>query len=73
MSIKSTRVNDESEQKKEYPKLMESDMQIVLFDEPSQGTVLASTGDVYKTGHYSNSWDMSRFEDYNGKIILENE
>jgi hypothetical protein len=57
----------------EFPKLMKGLVTgiVVLFVKPRVGTVVAKGGS-YKIGEYENEFIMSKFEDFNGKLILKN-
>lgn len=61
---------------KEYPKLMiGSDGLIVLFYQETKGTVIKSSSkDVigFTIGHYSDTWNMDWFDDYNEPITIQN-
>lgn len=64
----------ENTTEKPFPKLMKSTITeiIVLFISKDKGTVL----DVKKTGHsmggFHEGFDISHFEDFNGKVTLSN-
>ena len=66
-----------SETKKEvpFPKLMQgSDTGcIVLMTRSGVGTVLHGGTHDYLIGHYSATWAMSCFEDYNKDFTIRNE
>lgn len=56
-----------------YPKLMVSSVgTVVLFERPTQGTVVGSSTKHIKVGEHSSNWDMSNFTDYSGSVTLEN-
>lgn len=53
-----------------YPKLMKnSDGEIVLFYTHGEGTIVANSESV---GGYSSGWNMTRFQNYNGAVTLQN-
>ena len=60
-----------------YPKLMitEDKRIVVLFDNHGEGTVLHSSNpeDGWNIGEYNDVWDMSKFVNFNGEILLSNE
>ena len=56
----------------EYPRLkISAEGQIILFTARRTGTNINGKG--WPIGDWSDSWAESKFKDYNGKIILENE
>jgi len=57
----------------EYPKLMigVGVVGIVLFSKPGCGTVIRSG--CHSVGYSETKWNMDCFEDYTGKITLEND
>tara|TARA_R110000796_G_scaffold62503_1_gene144202 strand:+ start:384 stop:596 length:213 start_codon:yes stop_codon:yes gene_type:complete len=59
-------------QELEYPKLMISTVSgdIVLFTEEGIGTVVKE--EANSIGDYFRTWTADNFEDYTGKITLEN-
>ncbi len=72
-----TSIEPSSIAKPEYPRLMESTMnagKIVLFTDLSRGVLLHQGNDTMSNegvGHYSDSWAMSCFKPYYGKVILD--
>ena len=57
-----------------FPKLMITDEGIVvLMLESGKGTVVSTIESCYEIGHYSESWAMSSFYDFNGSVTLSNE
>lgn len=70
--VKSEVINVKVEDK--YPFIGESDYNIVLFTGPNVGTVIACKScSAYEVGHYNESWSMSNFTPYRGKVILSND
>lgn len=58
---------------KAFPKLMKTKKNtVVLFSAPECGVVLTTIFDYPNVGQYDEDWCMSEFEDFDGKIILEN-
>ena len=55
----------------QFPKLMESDELIVLFNKPEEGVVL-KPNTIHRMGDYSKGWDMNQFTDYNKPVTLQN-
>lgn len=58
-----------------FPKLMKgvTTSVIVLFTKEKEGTVVNGDGSIYKTGHHSDQWAFSRFEEYHGTVTLSND
>ena len=64
-----------------FPKLMRTldNGTIVLFNEPCIGTVIVPPVEGYHRavlqyeGYYSTTWHMDYFEDFKGKVTLEND
>lgn len=62
-----------------FPKLMEyafedSPKFVVFFYTPGEG-VLIYTESIYREceiGRYQNTWDMSKFKDFHGELVLRN-
>lgn len=59
--------------KSEYPKLMISGDDIVLFVKLEEGTLVSSIGRPEDVGEYSESWDMVVFKDFKGTVTLSND
>ena len=56
-----------------FPKLMRSgNGLIVLFYSPDEGVVIVGNDD-YPLGRYSESWVLSSFTQFKGKVILQND
>lgn len=67
-------VVNETDKKKEYPKLMvDGNENIVLFTSSDEGTLISSKGCPEDVGHYSELWVMSEFKDFNGTVTLSND
>ena len=68
---------DPSDKKAQYPKLMSHTKfpNLVLYMiAPSKGVVVSEDkGIEFLIGRYSETWNMSVFKDYNGRVILEND
>lgn len=61
-------------QKTNYPCLKEtSGGLMVLFVRLGAGVVIATEDNDQTIGSYSDTWDMDRFEDFNGVVELSNE
>jgi hypothetical protein len=60
---------------KTFPKLMIcDDNEVVLFRQPMQGVIVYSKSSKNGTvGHFSSSWDMQLFTDYNEPITIQND
>ena len=57
----------------DFPKLMQlDDGEIALMKTPEYGTILVSPHKE-RIGYCSNSWNIERFTDYSGPLVLENE
>ena len=64
-----------SRSRQTYPKLMTSQVcpdAVVLFTTQSEGMVVVGSS-RYFLGEYSKTWNMNKFNDYNGSVTLENE
>ena len=58
-----------------YPKLMKMDtlpIVIVLFWERYKGIIIHSNDKILPVGHVDEDWDMSRFEEYRGEVVMSN-
>ncbi len=61
---------------KPFPKLMISESgRIVLFSKLGCGTVLREpeVETAYSIGHYSDTWSLTKFTDFNGTVTLSND
>ena len=73
-----SRIKNREPEKKElpFPKLMEGENTeglVVLFTGMGTGSVVNVGGqNNYMFGYLSNSWTMSNFSDFDGKVILKN-
>lgn len=69
-----TIAKDKGEHVSDFPKLMKSTFSdtIVLMTSYGTGTVVMCEKGFHGIGHYSNIWDMSVFEDYDGSVVLQN-
>ena len=60
-----------------FPKMMVAgDGEVVMFSAPDVGMVLVpgkSYSESNPVGYYHDSWDMSYFSDFSGKVTLSNE
>ena len=66
------KVSDKEERENDYPKLMVDEYgMIVLFAGHKVGMVV-ETDSREDCGHYSESWDMSWFTEFDGSITLSN-
>lgn len=65
---------DNAENTKPFPKIMRSTRSgmIVLFEQSSVGTVIASGQSQWSVGARLTSWPDNNFEDYNGPVTLQN-
>jgi len=74
--MKSTYENTETE-KKSFPRLMIHTFakHIVLFNEPSKGTIINSKNYPERIGRYKSDWIMGNFKDLpaGAKVVLEND
>lgn len=59
-----------------YPRLMEDDGMIVLFNGENSGVVIGYMDDTresdFSIGHYSNNWN-GLFVPFDGEVILKNQ
>lgn len=69
-----SKVKNSKKVKGKYPKLMSNttDGFVVLFKEPYNGVVIANETSQHELGYSSDRWLMEYFEEFNGKVILEN-
>lgn len=71
-------ITSKTESKKQlrtgYPKLMMSDRgTVVLMMECGVGPVVhVGLMSTHVVGHFSDEWDMGKFRDYNGSVVLTN-
>ena len=70
-------VNEPKANQTNFPKLMISVNEsskglIILFEKICSGQSLNNIGRYY-TGYYSDCWDMSQFQDFEGSITLSND
>jgi hypothetical protein len=72
--IKVTLGEVKTQKEKPFPKLMKSIStgRIVLMHEKCCGTVIFEQYAYYGLGHYSKSWAMMDFTDYNEPITIQN-
>lgn len=76
--MRSTLINKEEKAREiKYPCLMitkwdNGDKMVALFSQESMGTVVFSTYGGWKLGEHGNSFDMARFEPFDGTIQLTN-
>lgn len=71
--IKVTVGEHKTQEVKPFPKLMiTNDRIIVLFTTLSDGTVIDEAVHCWGIGHYSDSWDMRQFTDFNEPITIQN-
>lgn len=57
----------------DFPKLMrEAGGVVVLFSRQHSGVVVLDGKGNYGVGHFSGTWTMSAFSDYDNAITLEN-
>jgi hypothetical protein len=64
----------EKQKAKSFPKLMNNGSTIVLFYQPKVGTIIKNKyeSEIFIIGKSCCEWNMDEFEDYNGKLILQN-
>ncbi len=43
---------------------------VVIFDKSGHGMVV-HTDCIYEVGHYSDEWNMSCFDEFNGSLIIK--
>jgi len=62
-------------EEKTFPKLMATEKgKVVLFYEHAKGVLLAQDANKKQpVGHYSSSWYMGAFADFEGSITLSND
>lgn len=59
-------------EKPEFPCLMKSECNVVLFVKPSCGTVVHVYHLSYALGEYHTAWNMDNFKPYVGEVTLSN-
>lgn len=66
--------NQEIKKEKSFPKLMQSKESgnVILFTEKEKGILVFEGDTYYGLGHFSKSWNMDNFIDFEGNIILSN-
>tara|TARA_R110000796_G_scaffold213372_1_gene329490 strand:- start:65 stop:292 length:228 start_codon:yes stop_codon:yes gene_type:complete len=75
MGVKS-KLSELDSKVKSFPKLMcnEDFSRVIRFTSLGEGVIVFQKGhSMYKIFKHSYGWNMNKFKDYNGTIILENE
>ena len=70
--MKATVTEEFKKKELKFPRLMESDGLIVLFEKETIGTTVHCSKGEWKIGIHQGGWNMDSFRDFNGAVTLEN-